>query len=119
MRILNYCLALDGGTQVIELELDGSGRIQIGLDGRMGSPLEGQQLFIGGSPDSPDAQLLPVGGREEADVIALLEQWQDQTQGFLRREVLINADPDVLDKQDLLDRMAIEFLIKVKSREQT
>jgi hypothetical protein len=31
--------------------------------------------------------------------------------------VLINADPDVLDKQDLLDRMAIEFLMKVKSRE--
>jgi hypothetical protein len=118
MRILSYCLALDGGTQVIELELDGSGRIKIGLDGRMGSPLEGRQLFIGGSPDSPDAQLLPVGGREEADVIALLEQWQDQTQGFLRREVLINADPDVLDKQDLLDRMAIEFLMKVKSREQ-
>jgi hypothetical protein len=57
-------------------------------------------------------------GSEKADVIALLEQWQDQTQGFLRREVLVNADPDVLDKQDLLDRMAIEFLMKVKSRKQ-
>ena len=119
MRVLNYSLATDGGTQVVELELDGSGRIQIGLDGRMDSPPGGRQLFIGSSPEGPDAHLLPLGSREETDAIALLDKWLEQTQGFLRREVLLNADPAVLDKQDLLDRMAIEFLLDVKNRKQT
>ena len=116
MRILDYSLAVDGGTQVLEIELDGSGRIQIGLDGRMDSPGQGRQLFIGSSPDGAGAHLLPVGSSEEADVIALLEKWRQQTQGFPRAEVLIKADPAVLDKQDLLDRMAIEFLHEVKKR---
>lgn len=116
MRILDYSLAADGGTQVLVIELDGSGRLQVGLDGRMDSPGQGRQLFIGSMPDGHGTQLLPVGSREEADVIALLEKWQQQTQGFLRTEVLIKADPAVLDKQDLLDRMAIEFLHEVKNR---
>ena len=119
MRILNVSLATDGGTQVLEIELDGSGRLQIGLDGRMDSPGQVRQLFIGNSPGGADAHLLPVGSSEEADVIALLEKWQQQTQGFLRTEVLVKADPAVLDKQDLLDRMAIEFLHEVKNRQRT
>lgn len=82
-------------------------------------PGQGRQLFIGSTPDGAGKQQLPVGSREETDVITLLEKWQQQTQGFLRMEVLIKADPAVLDKQDLLDRMAIEFLHEVKNRQRT
>ncbi len=117
MRILDYALALDGGTQVVVLELDDGEHSMIGLDGRMDSPVSGKQLFIGRSPESPDARLLPIGGSEEAEVISLLESCLDQTQGFLRREALIEADPSTLEGQDLLDRLALLFLLEVRGRD--
>lgn len=117
MRIIDYALALDGGTQVIVLELDDNRTLRIGLDGRMDSPVSGKQMFIGNSPESPDARLLPIGGADEGEVIAVLEKWLDQTQGFIRREALIEVDPSTLKGQDLLDRLAIEFILKVRARE--
>lgn len=110
MRIVDYALAMDGGTQIVELELDAGETMMIGLDGRIDSPVSGRQLFTGSSPESPDAQLPPIGGSEEAEVIALLEKWLDQTQGFLRRGALIGSDPSALDGQDLRDRMAIQSI---------
>jgi len=92
MRIVDYALAMDGGTQIVEVELDAGETMMIGLDGRIDSPVSGRQLFTGSSPESPDAQLPPIGGSEEAEVIALLEKWLDQTQGFLRRGALIGSD---------------------------
>jgi hypothetical protein len=49
MRILDYALSPDGGTQVIILELDNGEQLKIGLDGRMDSPVSGKQMFIGSS----------------------------------------------------------------------
>ena len=83
----------------------------------MGSPTAGEQLFIGSSPESPDARMLPLGGPEERDVVSLLERWIDQTQGFLRREALMEAEQSTLEGQDLLDRMAIAFLMEVRHRD--
>ena len=116
MRVLDYALATDGGTQVLTLELDGGAVLSFGLDGRMESPGAGKQLFIGRSPESPEARLLPVGGAEEAELVALLEAWLDRTQGFLRREALAEADLSALEGQDMLDRLALDFLLEVKSR---
>ena len=115
VKIENFVLALDGGTRIIDLRMDSGELVVIGLDGRMDSPNSGKQLFIGGSADSPDAQLLPVGGDEEAGVIALLEQWLEN-QGVDRREVLINSDHSLLHDQDLLDRMAMDLLEDLKNR---
>ena len=117
MKILNYALALDGGTQIITLEIKDGEQINIGLDGRMESPLSGRQLFIGNSPDGPETILLEIGGAEELEVIALLESWLDQTQGFLRREALMESDPDSLKGQDILDRMGLQFLLDIKRRD--
>ena len=119
MKILDYALALDGGTQVITLENNDGEQINIGLDGRMDSPLSGKQLFIGNSPDGPETILLAMGGTEELEVIALLESWLDQTQGFLRREALMESDPASLKGQDILDKMGLEFLLKIKRRDVT
>jgi hypothetical protein len=117
VKILDYALALDGGTQVITLENNDGEQINIGLDGRMDSPLSGKQLFIGNSPDGPETKLLEIGGAEELEVIALLESWLDQTQGFLRREALMDSDPASLKGQDILDRMGLQFLLKIKQRD--
>ena len=89
----------------------------IGRDGRMDAPGKGRQLFIGGAPDSPDSKLLPIGGPEEVEIIALLEQWVDQTQGFIRREALMEADSATLKGQDLLDRLALEFVLDLRRRD--
>lgn len=117
MRILDYALALDGGTQVVVLEDSNGERLAIGLDGRMHSPGEGKQLFMGSAPDSPDVKMLPIGGSEEARLIALLEEWADQTQGYLRREALMEADQASLEGQDFLDRQGLEFLLEVRNRD--
>lgn len=117
MRILDYALALDGGTQVVVLETAEGERVSIGLDGRMGSPGSGKQLFIGASPQSPDARMLPIGGVEEREAISLLEEWLDETQGFMRREALMEAERSALEGQDLLDRLALEFLLEVQRRD--
>ena len=117
MKILDYALALDGGTQVITLENNEGEQISIGLDGRMDSPLSGKQLFPGNSPDGPEAKLLEIGGAEELEVITLLESWLDQTQGFLRREALMESDSASLNGQDILDREGLEFLLKINQRD--
>jgi hypothetical protein len=117
VRVLDYALALDGGTQILVLELANGERMTIGLDGRMGSPTAGKQLFIGSSPESPAARMLSLGGSEERNVISLLERWIDETQGFLRRDALMEAEQSTLQGQDLLDRMAMEFLMEVRNRD--
>lgn len=117
MRALDYALATDGGTQVITLELDDGEILMIGLDGRIDSPVSGKQRFIGPSPESPDVRLLPVNGTEAGNVISLLEKWLDQTQGFIRREALIEAELSTLAGQDLLDRLALEFILEVSDRD--
>ncbi len=117
MQILDYAIVPDGGTQVFDLELDDGMVLSIGLDGRMDAPLGGKQLFIGQSPNSPDARLLAVGGSDEADIIRLLEQWLDQAQAAGRKETLLAADTASLADQDLRDRMVIEFLLQVKARD--
>ncbi|MDX1433136.1 MAG: hypothetical protein R3286_11880 [Gammaproteobacteria bacterium] len=116
MRIVDYAIAADGGTQVIVLELDNGERLTFGLDGRIGAPGGGRQLFVGASPDGPSSRLLPVGGTEEAELVALLEDWLDRTQGFLRRESLMTAESAALDGQDRLDRLAMELLLEVRGR---
>lgn len=117
MQVLDYSLATDGGTQVLVFALDDGEKITLGLDGRMDSPSAGKQIFIGQSPDSPDARLLPVGGSEESNILSLLEKWLDQTQGFLRREALMEADTSELKGQDLLDRLALEFILEIRDRD--
>ena len=117
MRIADYALATDGGTQVIDLETDDGQKVSIGLDGRMDSPGAGKQLFIGAGPESPNARMLPIGGPEENEVLLLLQRWLDETQGFVRRESLMDADLSTLQGQDLLDRLAIEFLLAVRHRD--
>lgn len=117
MRVLDYALATDGGTQVIVFELDDAEKLMIGFDGRMDSPVSGKQMFIGSSPESSDTRLLPIGGTEEGKVISLMKKWLDQTQGFIRREALMAIDPSELKSQDLLDRLALEFILKVRSRD--
>ncbi len=83
----------------------------------MDAPGGGKQLFIGPSPESPDARMLPVGSAEEREVILLLEKWLEATQGFLRREALMDADPEWLKGQDRLDRLALEFLLEIRNRD--
>ena len=117
MRIIDYALALDGGTQIIVLEIGNGGQITIGLDGRMSLPTSGKQVFIGNSPESPDTRKLPIGGIEELEVISLLENWADETQGFIRREALMEAEQSTLKGQDLLDRLGLQFLFELRSRD--
>ena len=117
MRIREYALALDGGTQIIVLETGDGRQITIGLDGRMDSPAGGKQLFIGNSPESSDTRMLPIGGTEEREVISLLEEWLEKTQGFIRRETLMDADQSALKGQDLLDRLALKFFLEIRHRD--
>jgi hypothetical protein len=117
MKILDYALALDGGTQIIELECDDGTTISVGLDGRMDSPAAGRQLFVGNGPDSADTQWLEIGSSAEQEVIAFLEQWLDETQGFIRRESLMDANHSDLKGQNLLDRLALDFLLEVRNRD--
>lgn len=117
MKILDYALALDGGTQVITLDAGDGRQICIGLDGRMNAPLGGKQLFIGNSPDGPESRMLTIGSDEEIEIVSLLQQWLEQTQGFLRREFLLDADPDSLEGQDLLDCMGMLFLRQIEQRD--
>lgn len=117
MRILNYALAADGGTQVVDLEISDGKRVSIGIDGRMDAPCGGMQLFIGTSPGGPDSRMLPIGSLEERETILLLEKWLEATQGFLRREALMDADLETLKGQDLLDRLALEFLLQIRNRD--
>ena len=92
MRILDYSIALDGGTQIIVIECDDGERVTIGLDGRMDSPTSGKQLLVGKSPDHPDTKWLAIGGADEKKVMSLPEKWLDDTQGFIRRGALMDAD---------------------------
>ena len=117
MRILDYAFATDGGTKIIDLETDDGQRISIGLDGRMDSTGAGKQLFIGAGPESPDVRMLPIGGPEENEVMSLLQRWLDETQGFIRRESLMSSDNSSLQGQDLLDRLALEFLLEIRHRD--
>jgi hypothetical protein len=63
--------------------------------------------------------LLPVGGTEERNVISMLDKWLETTQGCIRREAPVNADQFALVGQDLLDRLAIQFLLEVRTRDIT
>ncbi|UCH48110.1 MAG: hypothetical protein JSU95_19120 [Betaproteobacteria bacterium] len=117
MRIVDYALATDGGTQVIDLEKDDGQRVCIGLDGRMDSTGAGKQLFIGAGPESPNVLMLPIAGPEENEVLLLLQRWLEETQGSTRREFLMSADIETLQGQDLLDRLALEFLLVVRPRD--
>ena len=117
MKILDFVIALDGGTRVIDLELDNGKVITIGLDGRMDSVLSGRQLFIGASPDGPNTEMLAVGGSKEAEIIALLEKWLEKSLESPRQNALMAADTASLKGQDLLDRMAVEFLNDVRNRQ--
>jgi hypothetical protein len=117
LRIVDYAIATDGGTQVIDLEKDDGQRVSIGLDGRMDLPGAGKQLFIGAGPESPNVRMLPIGGPEENEVLSLLERWLDETQVPNRRESLMATDTSTLQGQDLLDRLALEFLLEVRHRE--
>jgi hypothetical protein len=116
VRIIDYALAPDGGTQIVTLEIDDGQQLSIGLDGRMDSPAAGMQLFIGNGPDARSARMLRIGGAEEAEVITVLERWLEEAQGFIRREALMDADLSSLEGQDLLDRLAIEFLLEIRQR---
>jgi hypothetical protein len=116
VRIIDYALAPDGGTQIVTLEIDDGQQLSIGLDGRMDSPAAGMQLFIGNGPDAPSARMLRIGGAEEAEVITVLERWLEEAQGFIRREALMDADLSSLEGQDLLDRLAFEFLLEIRQR---
>jgi hypothetical protein len=116
VKIIDYALALDGGTQVVVLEDDDGRQITFGRDGRMGIPESSRQLFFGGAPDAADARRLAIGSTEEAELVALMERWLDTTQGFLRREALLDADPETLNGQDLLDRMALELYLEIRQR---
>ena len=116
MRISDYALTPDGGTQIVTLEIDDGQQLSIGLDGRMDSPAAGMQLFIGNGPDAPGTRMLKIGGAEEAEVVALLERWLEETQGFIRREALMDADIASLEGQDLLDRLALGFLLEIQQR---
>lgn len=116
MRISDYALAPDGGTQIVTLEIDDGQQLSIGLDGRMDSPAAGVQLFIGTGPDAPGTRILEIGGAEESEVISLLERWLEETQGFIRREALMDADIASLEGQDLLDRLALGFLLEIQQR---
>ena len=117
MRVVDYVIATDGGTQVIDLEKDDGQRVRIGLDGRMDSLGAGKQLFIGAGPESPNVCMLPIGGPEENEVLSLLQRWLDETQEPNRRESLMAADTSTLRGQDLLDRLAIEFLLEICHRD--
>ena len=116
MRIAAYALVPDGGTQIVVLETDDGDRLSIGLDGRMDSPVAGLQVFVGSAPEHPDTRLLPIGGSEEAETVALLDRWLEETQGYLRRESLMDADISKLQGQSLRDRLAIEFLLELRAR---
>lgn len=116
MQISDYALALDGGTQIVVVETDGGERLTIGLDGRMDSPLAGMQLFIGPAPEHRDTRMLPIPGPEEAEIIALLERWLEETQDCVRRESLMDADLSTLRGQGLLDRLALELLLEIRAR---
>ena len=61
--------------------------------------------------------MLPVGSAEEREIILLLEKWLEATQGFLRREALMDADPVTLKGQDPLDRLALDFLLEIQNRD--
>jgi hypothetical protein len=61
--------------------------------------------------------MLPIGGIEEREIILLLENWADETQGFIRREALMEVEQSTLNGQDLLDRLGLQFLFKVQSRD--
>jgi len=87
------------------------------MNGRMDSPDSGKQLFIGSSTDNPDTKWLPIGSTDEKQVIGLLQQSLDQTQGFLRREALMDADQSSLKGQDRLDRLGLEFVLAVLNRD--
>lgn len=116
MRVIDYAVAPDGGTQIVTLEMQDGQRLSVGLDGRMGAPAAGLQLFIGDGPEAPGARVLRIGGPEEAEIIAVLERWLDETQGFIRREALMDADIATLEGQDLLDRLALGFLLDIQQR---
>lgn len=98
------------------LEIDEGQQLAIGLDGRMDSPAAGMQLFIGNGPDAPGTRTLEIGGAEEAEIISVLERWLAETQGFLRREALMDADMSTLQGQDLLDRLALGLLLEIQQR---
>lgn len=74
------------------------------------------QLFIGNGPDVPGARMLRSGGAEEAEVITVLERWLEETQGLIRRKALMDADISALEGQDLLDRLALGFLLEIQPR---
>jgi hypothetical protein len=77
----------------------------------------GPRAFIGAGPESPNVRMLPIGGPEENEVLSLLERWLDETQVPNRRESLMGTDTSALQGQDLLDRLALEFLLEVRHRD--
>ena len=40
--------------------------------------------------------MLQIGSQEENEVLLLLQRWLDETQGFVRRESLMDADLSTL-----------------------
>ena len=117
VKIVEYALVLDGGPRVITLQNSDEEQINFGLDGRMDSPSYAKQLFIRNFPDGPETRLLEMGGAEEGEMVALLECWLDQIQDTLRREALMQSDPASLKGPDVLDRMGLQFLLRIKQRD--
>ena len=61
--------------------------------------------------------LLPIGGDEERRIIMLLESWLEETLGIGRREALMSAEESDLAGQELLDWLAMKFLLEIKQRD--
>lgn len=116
-RFLGGAVAGDGGTITCQVELDNGTLLDLGLDARIPKKKQDRLLFVGaGYPSLPGARVLARGAREETEVIAAIQDYLDRHCGFLRREALAQADPDMLDDRDCADLMAVILMRAILDR---
>jgi hypothetical protein len=116
-RFVSGMILTDGGTLACRVVLDDGAEVGLGLDARVPRSEAERLVFIGSDdPASSDARFLARGSVEEREVVAAIEDYLDRSCGFLRREMLAEADPSGLSGKDSEDWLAVNLMRAILGR---
>ncbi|MDP3143099.1 MAG: hypothetical protein Q8N14_04040 [Candidatus Omnitrophota bacterium] len=113
----------DGGTIGVVLK-DRDGKFfSFCLDGRMqvanfGEAAKPYHIYVGAThPESPGAQSVSIGGREEKSLLKALQAWADEQLSAKEKERILNVQsPDGITEKEIKAYRVLEIIEVLKNR---
>jgi hypothetical protein len=113
----------DGGTTGVILK-DKKGKLfSFCLDGRIqvanfGEAAKPYHIYVGAThPESPGAQSVSIGGREEKSLLRVLQTWADEQLSAKEKEKILNAQSlDGITEKEVKAYRVLEIIEVLKNR---